>query len=157
MQLDDLIVYNLANEIGEQIWQIVQKWSYLEKQTVGIQLIDAIDSVAANLAEGFGRYHFNENKHFCYYARGSLSETKCWLKKANNRKLITESEYLKLTNDIEKLSVKINNYISIIGKQVDEPSSKYGADSSAENSDNPANPLLNSNNQSPSMTTNDYK
>jgi four helix bundle protein len=49
------------------------------------QLIKAIDSVAANLSEGFGRYFYKENRQFCYYSRGSLFETKTWLRKAFNR------------------------------------------------------------------------
>jgi len=44
-------------------------------------LIKAVDSVAANISEGFGRYHYKEAKHFSYYSRGSLYETKTWLTK----------------------------------------------------------------------------
>jgi len=33
------------------------KWDYFAKKTVGEQFIDAVDSISANIAEGFGRYH----------------------------------------------------------------------------------------------------
>ena len=62
--LNDLKIYNQAMEIGEKVWQDVTSWNYLEKDTVGKQLIRAVDSIAANLSEGYGRYHFKEEKNF---------------------------------------------------------------------------------------------
>jgi four helix bundle protein len=67
-------------EVAEKIWEIVICWNYFEKDTAGKQLIKAVDSVAAKLSEGFGRYFYKENKQFCYYSRGSLFETKTWLR-----------------------------------------------------------------------------
>ena len=78
MNLEELQVYQLSMEIGEKVWQIVIKWDYFAKDSVGKQLVKAIDSVAANLSEGFGRYFYKENKQFCYYSRGSLFESKTW-------------------------------------------------------------------------------
>lgn len=57
-------------ELGENIWKIVTNWKYFEKDTIGKQLVKAVDSVAANISEGYGRYHFKENINFCYYSRG---------------------------------------------------------------------------------------
>jgi four helix bundle protein len=82
MKLEELQVYNLSMEVSEKIWSLVVEWDYFEKKTIGEQFVRAIDSVAANLSEGFGRYFFKENKQFCYYARGSLFETKTWLRKS---------------------------------------------------------------------------
>ncbi len=76
MNLEELQVYKLSMDIAEKIWVIVDKWDYFNKDTVGKQLVRAIDSVAANLSEGYGRFHYKENKNFCYYSRGSLYETK---------------------------------------------------------------------------------
>ena len=58
--------------------------------------MEAADSIAANISEGHGRYFFKENRNFCYYARGSLVETKTWLFKARTRNLIPEDEFSKL-------------------------------------------------------------
>jgi four helix bundle protein len=55
MNIFEMDVYKLSMEVGEKVWNIVSKWSYFEKDTVGKQLVRAIDSVAANLSEGFGR------------------------------------------------------------------------------------------------------
>lgn len=115
-KLDDLQVYQLAMDMGERICDVVASWTYFEKDTIGKQLTRAADSVAANISEGFGRYFYKENKQFCYYSRGSLSETKTWLKKSFDRKLIEEKAYLTLADDLETLGVKLNNYIKSIGK-----------------------------------------
>ena len=103
-------------EIGEKIWKIVVKWAYFSKDTIGKQLVRAVDSVAANLSEGFVRYHYKEAKNFCYYSRGSLYETKTWLAKAFNRKLINEDNFNSFQSDINIIGIKLNNYINSIGK-----------------------------------------
>ncbi|MCF8234142.1 MAG: four helix bundle protein [Bacteroidales bacterium] len=58
MKLEDFKVYNLAMELGEVIYEIVIKWDYFHKDTMGKQLVRAADSVASNLSEGIGRYHY---------------------------------------------------------------------------------------------------
>jgi four helix bundle protein len=116
MKLEELKVYQLSMNMGEEIWNIVIKWDYLSKDTIGKQLVKAADSIAANLSEGFGRYHYNEAKHFGYYSRGSLFETKTWLTKAFNRKLTSENDYSKFMSDIDIIGIKLNNYINSIGK-----------------------------------------
>jgi len=116
MKLEELQVYNLSMEIGERVWNTVIRWDFFTKDTVGKQLVRAIDSVAANLSEGFGRYHYKEAKNFSYYSRGSLYESKTWLTKARNRKLISEEDFNLFEKEINTLSVKLNNYINSIGK-----------------------------------------
>jgi four helix bundle protein len=115
MKLEELKVYQLSMDIAERVYEVVIKWDYFSKDTVGKQLVRAADSIAANLSEGYGRYHFNEAKHFGYYSRGSLYETKTWLTKACNRKLISENDFNAFMNDIEIIGIKLNNYIKSIG------------------------------------------
>ncbi len=115
MKLDELVVYQLAMNIGEKVWEIVSKWDYFAKDTVGKQLVKSVDSVAANISEGYGRFHYKENKQFCYYSRGSLYETKTWLKKAHDRRLIVDDDFQYLQNDLETIAYKLNNYIKSIG------------------------------------------
>ncbi len=116
MKLDDLEIYQLSMEIGERIWQIVDRWSYFPKDTIGKQLVRSVDSIAANISEGYGRYHFKEAKNFNYYARGSLYETSTWIKKAYLRHLIEKNEFDDLSKNIQKLGIKLNNYIKSISK-----------------------------------------
>ena len=117
LRLEDLDVYNLAMEFGEKVWDIVFTWDYFAKDTVGKQLVKSADSIAANISEGYGRYFFKENKQFCYYARGSLMETKTWLLKANKRNLITSEDLHKLLDELETIHKKLNSYIKSIGSK----------------------------------------
>lgn len=116
MKLEEFRVYQMAMDIGEEVWSIVEKWDYFAKDTIGKQFVRAIDSVAANLSEGFGRYHYKEAKHFSYYSRGSLYESKTWLTKANNRKLVTDENFERLIAKMDSIGIKLNNYINSIGK-----------------------------------------
>jgi four helix bundle protein len=117
MQLDELRVYALSMEMGERVWNIVMGWNYFAKDTIGKQLVRAIDSVASNLSEGFGRYHYKEAVNFGYYSRGSLYETRTWLTKAHNRHLISGELFDQFMQQIDDIGIKLNNYIKSIGKK----------------------------------------
>jgi len=123
MQLDELRVYVLSMEMGEKIWNIVMGWNYFAKDTIGKQLVRAVDSVASNLSEGFGRYHYREAINFGYYSRGSLYETRTWLTKAHNRDLISGELFDQFMQEIDDIGIKLNNYIKSIGKQKRPPNS----------------------------------
>ncbi|NIJ55927.1 four helix bundle protein [Dyadobacter arcticus] len=114
MRLEDLQIYQLAMRLGEDVWQIVSEWNYWNKEAFGKQLLRAADSVSANLAEGFGRYHLKDNLNFCYYSRGSLKETITWLTKAYNRNLLSKEKFEELTQLCNTLSIKLNNYIKTL-------------------------------------------
>ncbi|CAG5071752.1 hypothetical protein DYBT9623_03743 [Dyadobacter sp. CECT 9623] len=116
MKLEDLQIYQLSMELSDRIWNVVQEWSTFSRDTIGKQLVRAADSIGANIAEGFGRYHFKENMNFCFYSRGSLYETKTWLTKARSRNLIDPEIFKYLVNLCDTLSLKLNNYIKTIGK-----------------------------------------
>jgi len=115
-KLEDLRVYVIAGDIADRIWLICDKWPIFAKRTVGEQFVKAADSIGANIAEGYGRYHYKENITFLYYARGSLEETKFWLCQASKRDLITNEEFTKLNKKLEELAPQLNAYIRSIGK-----------------------------------------
>jgi four helix bundle protein len=114
--LEDLEVYQLAESFGDEIWFIVHEWDYFAKDTVGKQIVKAADSISANIAEGYGRFHYKENKNFCYFSRGSIIETKGWLKKSKNRKLLSEEQFNLLFEKLQTIHLKLNAYIKFIGK-----------------------------------------
>jgi four helix bundle protein len=120
LRLEELEIYKLSLGIAEEIYSIISKWNYFDKDTIGKQLIRSIDTIGANISEGYGRYHFQENKHFCYFARGSLFESKTWLQKASNRDLISSEIYNDLIKQMELLHIKLNAYIKSIGKKKDQ-------------------------------------
>ena len=119
MKLEELQVYTLSMEMAEKIWTIVVGWDYFTKDTIGKQLVRAADSIAANLSEGYGKYHFKENLNFSYYSRGSLYETKTWLTKSHNRNLISDLDFELFIHQIDNIGIKLNNYIKSIGKTAD--------------------------------------
>jgi four helix bundle protein len=129
MTLEELEVYRLAMEIGERVYSEVVRWDFFAKDTIGKQLVRSVDSIAANISEGYGRFHFKENRHFNFYSRGSLFETKTWITKAANRNLITKENYLKFESDLNQLGRMLNGYIKSIGNScvgVKEPNPHYG-------------------------------
>jgi four helix bundle protein len=111
IKLEELDIYQLALEVGEDVWRLVQKWEYFSKRTVGEQFVEAADSISANIAEGYGRYFYKERKIFCYYSRGSLMETKSWVIKSRSRALITQTEYDTLLGKLQHLHYRLNAYI----------------------------------------------
>jgi four helix bundle protein len=115
LRLEELEVYRVAMEIGEIVWNVVIKWDYFEKKTLGAQFVDAADSIALNISEGYGRFHYKENKNFCYYSRGSAKETLTAAKKARSRNLISEEDYKLLHDKLELFFRLIHGYINAIG------------------------------------------
>lgn len=90
---------------------MVMKWDYFAKDTIGKQFVRAVDSIAANLSEGYGRYHYVEAKHFGYYSRGSLFESKTWLVKAHRGKLMDDETCKLISAVLDTIGIKLNNYI----------------------------------------------
>ncbi|WP_333117420.1 MULTISPECIES: four helix bundle protein [unclassified Microcoleus] len=69
-RFQELQVYQLAEQISNKVWLIVQSWDLFAKNTVGQQLVRSVDSIGANIAEGNGRYNYNDNQRFIKIARG---------------------------------------------------------------------------------------
>jgi len=107
----------LAKDLSNESWDITSKWDFFTKDTVGKQVCRAADSISANIAEGYGRFHFKENKNFCYYNRGSILETKSFLRKMRQRGLVNEEIYTQLFAKLEIIHIKLNAYIKYIGKR----------------------------------------
>ncbi len=120
-RLEDLEVYQLAESFSDEIWFFVIGWDYFGKDTLGKQLVRSADSIGANIAEGFGRYHFKENENFCYFSRGSLIETKGSLNKAKTRKLISEDQFTDYLSKLSLIHLKLNAYIKYIGSKISNP------------------------------------
>jgi len=66
---EKLRVYQLAEQLADLIWQIVNKWEYFPKITVGKQMVTAADGVGSNIAEGSGRGSYLDNRRFVKIAR----------------------------------------------------------------------------------------
>jgi four helix bundle protein len=112
-KVEDLSSYKISVELSSAVYKVVKPWAYLDKQTVGIQFIKAVDSVAANIAEGFGRFHKKDKIKFFYNARGSALEAKHWLETANQRSLLKDADYRQMIELMAKLPKEINLLIKL--------------------------------------------
>ena len=111
--LEQLTSYQISKDLSSIIYKLVKDWAYIDKQTVGTQIIRSADSVAANIAEGFGRYHKLDKIKFYYNARASVIETEHWLNTAKERNLLKEKDYVKAISLSEKLPKEINLLIKL--------------------------------------------
>lgn len=111
MNLNDLEVYKLSREIGKDAWGIYNGFDWKTKKILGDQFIRAVDSIATNIAEGFGRFHYLDRNKFNYNARGSLLESIHWTELLQERLHISDEEYVVLNKKFKNLMVKLNNYI----------------------------------------------
>jgi four helix bundle protein len=119
---ENLDVYHLAEDLSDSVWDIVVKWNQLAQDTVGKQLIRAADGIGANIAEGAGRGTYRENSQFVKYARGSLYETKHWLRRAFRRKLLTQPQINRLKAMLDGLAPRLNAYLRSLHRRM--PSAK---------------------------------
>ena len=119
VQFDKLQVYQLAEELSDHAWNIVRGWKPIARDTVGKQLIRAADSVGANIAEGCGRGTFRDNRRFVQIARGSLNETRHWLRRAFKRELLTAEQVALIKPILDSLPKRLNAYLRSISNRID--------------------------------------
>jgi four helix bundle protein len=84
----DLVAYRQARAIASVMHDQIARWPNFDRWSVGIQLIRALDSVAANIAESTGRWHRADERRLLLVARGSLYESEHWLLCAEDRGLL---------------------------------------------------------------------
>lgn len=112
--IEKLEVYLLSKEFTVSIYLLTENFPQEEKFGITSQLRRASSSIGANVSEGYGRYHYKEEILFDYKARGSLYECYFFLDLAKELKLISNKEFLKYKMTINRLGVKINNYIAFL-------------------------------------------
>jgi four helix bundle protein len=113
---ENLKVYQMAERLADNIWEIVARWDSFARDTVGKQIVRAADSIGANIAEGTGRGTFQDNRRFVTIARGSLYETRHWLRRAYKRQLLTKTQVDNLKPVVDGLAPTLNAYLRSIGK-----------------------------------------
>lgn len=113
LTLLDIRAYKVSSDLSDFVWDTVSKWDWFSKRTIGGQLINAIDSIAGNVAEGFGRFHKKDKQKFFYNARGSLYESIHWAEKGKVRNLLTSDQYERIITELSSLPKEINWLIKI--------------------------------------------
>ena len=111
LDLNDLESYKIAFLLSNYVWDIVLTWNYFAKDTVGKQFVKAVDSIFANIAEGFGRYGKKDKINFYRYSYGSLKESQDWNEKSKVRKLLTKEQYDFILSQLKQLPKSIHQLI----------------------------------------------
>jgi len=135
--LERLEVWRKAKEFVVAIHQqILPLLPSEEKWSMNHQLRRSAQSIPANLAEGYGRYYYQENIRFCYMARGSLEETLSHLVLCHELNYIPDSLYEQLYKDGESIDRLINGYIAYL-KRSKQGANEPGAEHATRESDEP--------------------
>lgn len=120
---ENLRIYQLAENLADEVWDVCLRWDNFARDTVGKQLVRAADSVGANIAEGSGRGTVADHRRFLRTARGSLYETKHWLRRAFRRNLLGNAQIDRLKDIIDNLTPQLNAYYRSLGRTGKSPPS----------------------------------
>ena len=111
LTLNKISSYKMAFALSNYTWKIISKWDWFEKNTVGSRFVRALDSISANIAEGFGRYNKKDKISFYRIARASTYESLDWLEKSKRRNMISEKDYEYIFKTLKTLPKEINTFI----------------------------------------------
>jgi len=117
---EDLESWKLSRLLRNEIAVMVKGFPSEEKYKLTDQLIRASRSVTANIAEGYGRFHYQENIQFCRHSRGSLNEVLDHLICAYDCAYITEVDLKSYREKISHILKLLNGYISYLKKRKEE-------------------------------------
>lgn len=110
-RIEDTSMFKAFESVARTIWNEVSAWNSFARNTVGTQMVRALDSVGANLAEGAGRHGSADSLHFFVIARASAREGAYWIRVADERKLL-RCDGSALLKAIDSASRSLNTLIS---------------------------------------------
>ena len=120
LKLNDIDSYKVAFNLSNYVWDLIIKWDRFNSDTVGKQFVRSVDSISANLAEGFGRYSKKDKVKFYRISFGSMYESLDWNEKALKRKLISKREYDYIFSELQKLPKLIHQLIKFTNTKLSE-------------------------------------
>ncbi|MBK7106829.1 MAG: four helix bundle protein [Ignavibacteriae bacterium] len=118
LKLNDIEAYKIAFNLSNYIWDIVITWDIFAKKTIEEQYVDAVDSISANIAEGFGRYSKKDKIRFYRISFGSVFESLDWNQKSIVKNLLTKDHNNYIFNELQKLPKSINSLISFTNNKL---------------------------------------
>jgi four helix bundle protein len=113
---EDLEVWQLSRTIKNNIFKLVKTFPKSEKYRLADQMIRSSRSISDNIAEGYGRFHYQENIQYCRQSRGSAYELINHLITAFDCTYITETELTSHRNQVTRCIKMINGYIAYLQK-----------------------------------------
>ena len=120
LKLNDIDAYKIAFNLSNYVWDLIIRWDRFSLDTVGKQFVRSVDSISANLAEGFGRYSKKDKIKFYRISFGSMYESLDWNEKALKRKLVNKSEYDYIFSKLQKLPKLIHQLIKFTNTKLSE-------------------------------------
>jgi four helix bundle protein len=127
--LQRLEVWRRAKDFALRIYRdVLHLLPQEEKWNLNSQIRRSSLSISANIAEGYGRFYYQENIRFCYNARGSLEETLSHLVFSFEAKYIPEALFKELSTEGSEIDRMINGYIAYLKRSkqgANEPGSAY--------------------------------
>jgi four helix bundle protein len=113
--LDSLEVWQKSRDLAKKVCvTIIPLLPEEEKWSLSSQLRRSVQSIPANIAEGFGRYYYQEGVRFCYIARGSLEETYSHLRLANDLGYIPKEILDDVLENIDEIRRLVSGYIRFL-------------------------------------------
>jgi len=114
----DLLVWQKARELRKEVFSLVKKLPQNEKYNLDFQMRRAACSITANLAEGYGRYHYKENIQFCRQSRGSIYELQDHIITCFDQGYIKEETYNSLQELILEVIRLMDGYIKFLNNEL---------------------------------------
>lgn len=118
LNLKKFDLYLKAREYSRLAWKIFSKLPQNIQWKTGWQFLESADSVQANIAEAYGRYHYKDKRNFEFNSRGSLTESMSWVEILYEREFVTEKDFEEFAALGNVVSVKLNNHISYLTSQI---------------------------------------
>ncbi len=110
--LQELEVYRMTRRLSSMAWVIYQRLAFQQRKVWGDQMLESVDSVGANVAEGYARFHFSEKARFHYISRASLSEgVDHWIDLGFERGVVFDQEFEQINKIKSDIQVRLNNMI----------------------------------------------
>jgi len=119
--LKDLKVYQLSRKLSSIAWNLYSQMSFEDKKIMGDQFMRSTDSIGANIAEGYSRFHYLDKVRFYYNARASQSEaTDHWMDLLFVRNKIPKDIFEEFSSVSKELQIKLNNFIKTTKDEKDQ-------------------------------------
>lgn len=110
--LQELEVYRMTRRLSSMAWVIYQRLAFQQRKVWGDQMLESVDSVGANVAEAYARFHFSEKARFYYISRASLSEgVDHWIDLGFERGVVFDQEFEQINKIKSDIQVRLNNRI----------------------------------------------
>ncbi|MCX5721709.1 MAG: four helix bundle protein [Nitrospirae bacterium] len=113
---EDLDVWKVGRQIRGELYALTSGFPKQEQYCLGQQVRTAAISLTANIAEGYGRFHYKENIQFCRIARGSAYELLDHLIACRDLGYVADKQCDGLRNQLQRFVQLLNGYIRSIGQ-----------------------------------------